>query len=349
MDENEKTIHSPKTKIAYLETLRVLSAFGVITLHICCNLIKFYDEGLSETEHRIFEFLWFSFHFCVPVFVMITGAIFLSPEKEVGYKKILSKYLPRMLFILLLFGFAFCWMEIVFNERKITIPQIPVAFLNLVVGYCWDNMWYLYMLCGLYLAIPIVKAFVEKASDKDILIFLTVLFLFESVQSFSKECFGFKTGFYIPFSGIYIFYLIAGHFLSKIEIKNMFFTLGLIFVPLSVLVFFIALGYEYSVLGKYFSYSSPITVCLSLGIFSLFRNSRVKKPIEDFCLKFGKYTFGIYIFHVVFLNFAYKFLHFTPINYPALLVFFVLFFATPILSFALSLLFRKLPFFKNLF
>jgi surface polysaccharide O-acyltransferase-like enzyme len=93
---------------------------------------------------------------------MITGVLFLNPEKDITLEKMLKKYVFRIVLAIILFGIPYCFMEIIFDANMVfNIGQIGVAILNAVQGKSWDHIWYLYMIAGLYLCIPLIKIFIN--------------------------------------------------------------------------------------------------------------------------------------------------------------------------------------------
>ena len=71
-------------------------------------------------------------------------------------------------------------------------------------------MWYLYMLIGLYLITPIIKPFVVKASDRDWLAALGLLFVLSSLFP-TLNAMGAGLRGYMFFSTPYLFiYLLGG-------------------------------------------------------------------------------------------------------------------------------------------
>ncbi len=91
--------------------------------------------------------------FCVPIFVMISGALFLSPGKSVTFDKVIKKYVKRIVYALVVFAFPMCTAETLFTQSGGLICSIT----NWITGKSWDYMSYLYMLIGLYLLTPIIK------------------------------------------------------------------------------------------------------------------------------------------------------------------------------------------------
>lgn len=102
-------------KIYYLNSLRLLATLSVVWLHT--------SAGLLDTR-EIVNFddkFWFSCHkyctqFGVPIFVMISGALFLNPAKEISFPLLLRKYVRRIALALLLFGLPMCVIETFFSN-----------------------------------------------------------------------------------------------------------------------------------------------------------------------------------------------------------------------------------------
>ena len=81
----------PSQRIVYLDLLRLMATLAVIFLHGATS--EFYlphssmNWYIAATEDSIVR--W-----CVPVFVMISGALFLNPNKEITYREILWSIVP---------------------------------------------------------------------------------------------------------------------------------------------------------------------------------------------------------------------------------------------------------------
>lgn len=46
--------------------------------------------------------------FCVPVFIMISGAIFLNPDFDLSWEKLFKKYLRRIVVSYLIWQLIYC-------------------------------------------------------------------------------------------------------------------------------------------------------------------------------------------------------------------------------------------------
>ena len=245
--------------------------------------------------------------FGVPVFVMITGALLLRREYEVTdfLKRRLSRILwPFLLWSLIYIAYAWYDEEIPFSDNIWT--NVHTVLHQLKYG-AYYHLWYVYMLVGLYLFIPIISKFVRNASEKEIRYFLLVWFI---VMIFSQPYLSrfaplIDVHYFIGYSG----YLVLGHYLAFKELPQTGIkTPLLIYVLLCVVsittgTYFLSIGTNglstvmYEPLG-------PFIVLYASGVFLLARICTFKLPEVVVKLRAiaGGLSLGIYLCHALFLT-----------------------------------------------
>lgn len=129
-------------------------------------------------------------YWAVPVFLMITGALLLNPEKNISYKKCFL-YARRVLLALALFGTVFALFMMVGSRQPINIGQ---ALLQVFEGKSFAHLWYLYILIGIYLTLPVFRSYITKASKTELSMLLLVIFVFDFVATLSTAA-GYETAF----------------------------------------------------------------------------------------------------------------------------------------------------------
>lgn len=312
-------------KIIYLEFLRVICAIIVVLDHICIAGIHIFEKYATDFDKFFYNGIQHWSHFAVPVFLMISGYLLLDPQREIGYKKAIAKYSWRMIVVLLSVGVAFAWMEIYFSTKSFSPVGLLEALLNTIQGNTWKHLWYLYTLLGLYLVLPIVKPVFERLKVEELDCFLLLTFFFGSVMPTITSFTGIKLGVSLPICSIYLFYFMMGRRIGIIKINDRKLVfLSVLFGILSVMLFACAY-FEYyynldslSVLSSYFS---PIVVLSGLVLFYLIKNfdgylsniyvGGAKTIIQHL----ADNSFGIYIFHMLWVNIIYKVLKFNPLEY----------------------------------
>lgn len=188
------------------------------------------------------------------------------------------------------------------------------GILNMLTGCTWKHLWYLYMLLGIYLVLPILNS-LNNWHIKELLFLVVCIFVFNSLL----PTFGLSCGIDFPIASIYIGYFLVGYLIIKLNDRDMFFLRPIITVPILFFTFIIFIydRYAFYVFKKSLefdssSYSSLFTVVQSVILFWLF--TRKKECFDKFCKmwlirRFNRCSLGIYIIHMLWINIIIKVLH----------------------------------------
>ena len=91
------------------DLLRILAAFSVVMLHSAAQY--WYDLPIDGRAWKTVNAYDACFRFGVPIFVMISGAIFLDPKRELDVKRLYRHNMLRLAVIYLLWGAAYGLMD----------------------------------------------------------------------------------------------------------------------------------------------------------------------------------------------------------------------------------------------
>lgn len=339
-------IAKPPT-IDWINNLKVISLFAVIVLHTASLLLMDFKKA-SLSDWLAADLYNALTRFAVPVFVMITGALLLHREYEIGdfLKRRLSRIIwPFLFWSLVYVGYSLYDEEIVFTAD---VWKNVLLILHQLKYGAYYHLWYVYMLVGLYFFIPVIGRFARAATEKEILYFLVVWF---TVISFTQPYLSrFWPQVDVRYFTGYVGYLVLGHYLAFKELPEKQNKTGL------VIFYFLCLAGI--TVGTYFTTASsgnistlmyeplgPFIILYAAGIFLLARITvyQIPKfliPIRDLI---GNYSLGIYLCHALFLtllgdwDFSYKLFNpYLGIPLIALVCF--------ILSFALIFILSKIPY-----
>ncbi len=317
-----------KERLVFIDYIRVVACFLVIMVHVTENFYIPDTSGVGENMIRIADDsnrFWIAFwnggiaRTCVPLF-MIVSAFLLVPMKEgvsmmQFYKKRFLRILPPMLFFMVLYStLPAIWGDFSWEQSWKYIIGIPINFPD----YAY-HLWFMYPLISLYLFIPIISPWLEKASAKDERIFLFFFALSTLMPFIHKltpynyvfgECWwnGFHMLWY--FSG-YIGYLVMAHYIrthinwtiqKRLVVGSICFVAGSAYTiwshysmtsadaPLSLPLI------EYA-----WEFCTPNVLLASFGAFLLFtciQQAKAPRLITDI----SKLSFGIYLVHVFFVG-----------------------------------------------
>jgi surface polysaccharide O-acyltransferase-like enzyme len=301
-----ETIPSQIQNISWINNLRLLAMFAVVVLHTASPLLFNYktaplgDWMAADVYNAITRC-------AVPVFVMITGALTLGKDYELG--DFLKKRLGRLLLPFLFWSLVYVgyqWYEEIIYFNRGTWGNISMVLHQLKIGSSY-HLWYVYLLVGLYLVIPIISKFARNASEKELLYFLAIWFI--TILISSPYLTRFETAVELRYFSGYIGYLVLGYYLAnkQLNFPGMVFIAALIFICFATII---AIGTYYlevrtKGLSTYFYEPvGPFVVMLSAGAFLITKNTRVKitPKLERVFANTGKFTLGIYFSHALILN-----------------------------------------------
>lgn len=330
-------ISKQNTHVVWLDVVRLVAMFTVVCCH-CTDPFNFYpgEPPLNILEIKFLGAAYGAFlRPCVPLFVMLTGALLLPVrgEASVFYKKRIGRVLWPFLIWSVLYN-LFPWITGVlgfqpdvildffpYSGEEATrqslsvslgnIAQIPLNFSLLDV-----HMWYIYLLIGLYLYLPIFSAWVEKASGKAKLYFLLawgITTLLPYYQQFVSPyiwgtCSWNAYGMLYAFAG-FNGYLLLGHYLRNVDWSlNRTLLLGIPMFVAGYCVTFFGFRYitslpEYSdeMLELFFTYCSLNVVMMTIPVFMLLKKVNVRSlSLQSALANLTLCGFGVYMIHFFF-------------------------------------------------
>lgn len=140
-------------RIAYPDTLRIVSMAAVMVLHLAASGHKSAPAG--SWDWAVCWLYNFGARFAVPVFVMISGALFLNPDKEITFPILWKRHLSRLLTVFLGWAFAYALAESLKEHTFFTAAYFLSVAQKTLTGHY--HMWYFYLIAGLYLLTPLLR------------------------------------------------------------------------------------------------------------------------------------------------------------------------------------------------
>lgn len=289
-----------KVRMVWIDKLRVISMIAVIIIHVTANTIETF--GLSGTAEKIFFIIKHLCFFSIGIFIMISGAMFLN--RNITVKDMFKKYISKIFIALIVFGAIYSTIEIFFIEKKLNLNYIPQIIIKIITGDLWAHMWYLYLIIGIYMVTPIIRAITQNINESVLKYLMGILFIFKFLVSDISYIFNINIAFNIEISAFLLYY-IYGYYITNFEVSKKYtyssYILGIAsFVIIAILAFF----------NKYMgliTYTSSLVFLCSNAIFLFIKNRKEKKQkIDNFIVSLGTCSFGIYLVHQFFINVIYK-------------------------------------------
>jgi surface polysaccharide O-acyltransferase-like enzyme len=254
-----------------IDVIRFVAITLVIVLHCTAFPYKFLNPTVSSLD----ILNWFTDDFYeavgligVPLFIMLTGALLLNPNRQdeplkVFYKKRLDRIaLPFIFWTVIYFAWSFTVLG-----RPLTLFSIGQGLLS----GPYLHFWYLYLLMGLYAITPVLRVLV-KHLDRKLFTYLLVLWFIGTITTPFIHTF---TDFnYYPFTFIIVDgvgYFLLGTYLLYSNVKRskaaLAFILGILGAVVGEWLLTAAFGKTY--LGYFHNYMNPTIIVASVALFTL--------------------------------------------------------------------------------
>ena len=324
----------------FLDVLRVLATCAVVLMHVLTGAVDVMDASIMPEYRGLVLSVMDLVTWCVPVFLLISGYLFLNPEREISYPVMMRKYCRRIALAILLFGVPYACSELIVTERTLRMGMIPEAVRLTLTGNTWSHMWYLYLILFLYLITPLLKKMLEAIPVWAVVAVMAVLFLGSSVMPFVNKVWNISSIPVLPDSGVYFFYYLCGYLFVRREIhvdrenvekdhkekenrktetdagRKRAWNVWL--VAAGILAFGMILSRTLADFSIQMAYNYPFTVVLSVLLFAAGQSGRSAVPAGQYAKcrfpwqEMGLLSFTVYLVHPVYVNLFYKFVKFTP-------------------------------------
>ena len=198
-----------KKDIFYISVLRTLATLSVLVYHVGLKITFPIDRITIDILHIMFN--WPE-----PVFIMITGMLYLQDGREIMLLKHIKSIL-RLIFVLVSTIFCFNFISLLLMHRplKTACFNSLIMILKADTRFCYQ-FWYLYMAIGFYTLLPILNLYLHNSGKIGAFYLLSICFVFGIfIPTFNKNYdIHILNGAFDWASG-YIFYLVLGLWLHK--------------------------------------------------------------------------------------------------------------------------------------
>lgn len=343
---------SAPERIEYFDWLRVFALFAVVVQHTAAQ--HWYDTDVNGAAWRCFNVFCSVTQWNVPVFVMISGALFLG--REIPVRRICSKYVLRM-------ATAFCFWSVVYAAVGALESGTSGLLTALILGPY--HLWFLFMIAGLYLCLPFFRPIAADGGRTRYFLLLALVFavllptLETLIRDFGSEAligrFGaamlnvgqMRMHAVLGYSG----YFLLGYTLSRTELKPrqraVIYALGLLGALATVRLDLTVALRTQQPCDNYYGRFTLGVLLEALAVFTLFKYAllRSNAPVR----RLSDRTFGAFLVHLLFVEHFVKLPGLSTLSSrPALSVLAVSMLAT-VLSYAVSAALHQIPFVKKYF
>lgn len=357
-------------RIYYLDILRIVAIFAVIVIHVSSQSL-YYTANVQSFTWQSLNFWDAIMRWCVPIFIMISGALFLNPDKKFDMKVLFQKNIKKILYLIIFWHIIYG----VFNY--IEVGDLREAVVTTIEGY--SHLWFLHMLIGLYILVPLLRKITESLKLTRYFLAIALIFTFllptisevyENLVAYQPMPYAVKAvldSFAIGFSRIYFnftlgfsAYFVAGHYFNAVDVplkwrKRLYIT-GIISTLLTIVLTGV-MSYHYQVIMiPLYSYTSLTVMFTTFAIFvfvkqwscSIDWDELSHKKWLNRLIQLSQMIMGVYLVHFFLVTIIIKKLNGFELFNNALLAVPIISIVIFALSIILTIICRKIPGLKKM-
>ncbi len=303
--ESHDTLPLSPSRSARYDVLRVGACLAVILLHLSATIVMD-RELLGSLGWHLSNALDAATRWCVPVFVMLSGALLLDPKKYASQREFWTRRMGRLLPALI------SWPAIYFAWRAFYWHQplsLEIVAHDLVTGRPYVHLYFLFLIAGLYLVTPFLANALTALSLpqlRELIVIMAGLAmsanLFDSLASSAFTLF-------VP----YLTYYLAGWYCARLRIERPSLLAVIIATAAAITTILTAIlvstrGYDDRWAFYFYEDFSPTDMIMAVGLFLLILQGTISLRVESIAQTLAPLTLGVYLAHpivVELLRYAY--------------------------------------------
>ena len=348
MDAETKKTQTERT--AYFDWLRVAAALAVILIHVCAQ--HWYDADVEGLAWQTFNVLDSLASCAVPIFVMISGALFL--DREIPLSKILSKYC-----LCLLTAYVGWSLIYALAEGRGLFGTIVITLRSSF------HLWFLPMIMGLYLCIPFFKVLIGEEKRLRYFLLLAGIFAFlipglsnlvadfapSRVRAVCHEASSFVKSMNLQFVLGYSAFFLGGWYLNKLSLnrkqRRWIYLLGLLSWVGTIFLNAASARATGQANANYVDNFAPFILIEAAAVFTWFKHHIPGSKRNALVEKLAGYSLGAYLVHILVLKQLDKLLGLDTLSFHPFLAVPAVWAIVAFLSFGISAILNQIPFVKK--
>lgn len=243
----------------------------------------------------------------VPIFVMISGALFLDPKKEISIHKLYVHNIFRIFISFVFWSLVYALYNFFGSEDFNRVNGLILQFLG---GHF--HMWFLLLIIGLYILTPILRLISRDIKIMKYMILISIFFnfvipffldnyLFPPLQPIVSIILSHLTNINLQMIGGNITYFFLGYYLNTMDLnkEKLLIVLGVLG---SITIVGVCIQNAFSSRGDFFQFCSLPALVQSVSIFLICKRCFRRKESKTIS-RLSKYSFGIYLIHMLIIYF----------------------------------------------
>ena len=324
-------------RIVYFDVMRAFAPLAIIMIHVLDGV--FTESGSYTTQEEVWAHgVASALRWAVPVFVMMSGALFLNPERKFDWKKHFRKNVLRLLIAFIVWQIIYA-VYTYFVTKGDGEPEFDriLHCVRIAFGQHYVHLWFLVMLLAMYLMVPILRKVTEDRALMKYFLIIGIVFIFalplvgeycQILQLSSSKTNPYLMG---ALGGVaeginyfrgklllnYMVYFVLGYYLATTDFSKKqrieLYLLGAGAVALSILISPLRVslvGAPIDMVSADADNINFLSMLLSVAVFVFMRKwlGGVKK-VPRVVSFMAKHSFGVFLVHMLFLDGIFRFIY----------------------------------------
>ena len=328
-----------KSRIVYFDVLRAIAPLAIIAIHVLDPIYRQPEIDYYGADYFWSHTILACMRWAVPIFIMMSGAIFLNPDRKFDLKTHYRKYVLRI------FAAYIVWSVVYAVGLSLTMDgtgyEKQVVFLEHVFGSHYNHLWYLIMLIGLYVMVPVLRKITADRGLMRYFLLLGVIICFalplvadycrivmEASSHTNSLIMGSLKGLVNGISYLagkmplnYLIYFVLGYYLAteefSIKKRYCFYAVGVGALLVNIFLSpirgqLLGMSLDADVYSADLQNINFLSLALSVAVFVLARYmlKEDKRGISKIVTFMAKHSFGVYLIHYALISFVlYQFIY----------------------------------------
>lgn len=350
MNLQSPTVYPPNTatlaqRSSSFDVIRVCACLAVVLLHLAATAVMQPDQ-LGTAGWHLANLLDSATRWCVPVFVMLSGALLLDAQKHSSPREFWARRMNRLLPALLFWSALYLAWRALFWNHPLTLSRIAQ---DLIAGRPYIHLYFLFLIAGLYLVTPFLAAAAQNLTSHHLgqaILVMAALALGANLADFLATS---AFTLFVP----YIAYYFAGLYCVRV-LTNSPGPYGLLLVC-SILMTTLLTALSVSANGlddrwSFYFYEdfSPTIMVMAITLFMVLLRTSFSPAIQSVAQRLAPWTLGVYVAHPIVVELLRNLYHTTmPTMFRPLYYIPITFVATIAITFTAVALMQQVPFLRR--
>lgn len=313
-----------KKWVSYFDALRVFAALAVVVIHVAAR--RWTANGSDVASWRGANFWDGLVRWAVPIFVMISGALMLNPQKKFSIKKLYSKNILRLVIAFIVWSLLYFLFDVLVLKNY---RGVAWAIKRLVEGNY--HLWFIYMIVGLYVATPVLRLITKNRlmTEYFLIVGIVISFILPGIEMLcngrvmvtdgsliaraasilGQSIYVITDSMKFEFAAGYVVYYVLGYWLASGEtskrMRVVYYILGVLGITLTIIYsekVSLLSGTKWNIFGP----RTPWVIMPAIALFVFAKYHMEKVGQWKIVRVIASLSFGVYLVHVMMIDVAMK-------------------------------------------